>query len=136
MELCSKLLEMFLRAGIPVIRLGLNASKELDGSVLAGAYHPALGDMAMARLYRREAEKLLEGRAGGRVVLGVNRKHVGSMVGYRRENAVWFKKRFNIDIKARPADVPAGKIILLEDEKKRLRRMRQAFFAFYEFLYG
>ena len=112
-ELCSELLKLFMKAKIPVIRLGLNPSKELDESVLAGAYHPALGDMVMARLYRKEASKVLSGSERGKIVLGVNPKHIGSMVGYKRGNILWFREHFGIDIKVKPVNVPVGEIVLL-----------------------
>ena len=44
--LCARLLPLFEKAGIPVIRLGLNPTEELSGgAAVAGAYHPALGEL-------------------------------------------------------------------------------------------
>ncbi len=36
---------------IPVIRIGLPASEELENNLLAGPYHPALGEMVAARIF-------------------------------------------------------------------------------------
>ncbi len=61
----ASVLDVFDRAGIPVIRVGLCSGENLSSpeSVVGGANHPALGELAMGELfYRRicaEADKLL-----------------------------------------------------------------------------
>ena len=58
--LCARLLPLFEKAGIPVIRLGLNPTEELSGgAAVAGAYHPALGELVRSRILRNRAEELL-----------------------------------------------------------------------------
>ena len=50
-RICAKILPMFDAAGIPVIRLGLNPTRELSGgAAFAGAYHPALGELVRSRI--------------------------------------------------------------------------------------
>jgi histone acetyltransferase (RNA polymerase elongator complex component) len=45
-DLCARLYGVFERAGIPVIRMGLNPTQDLTGGdAAAGAYHPALGEL-------------------------------------------------------------------------------------------
>ena len=59
------ILPLFARAGIPVIRLGLNPTEELSGgAALGGAYHPALGELVYSRVRRNEAEALLRTLGG------------------------------------------------------------------------
>ena len=50
---CAQMLHLCLRAGIPVIRLGLQAEEGLsaEGAILAGCWHPALGQLVKAQLY-------------------------------------------------------------------------------------
>lgn len=52
-ERSAAALEVFVDAGIPVIRLGLQSSDNLlDGEIaVAGAYHSAIGEMVQSRLY-------------------------------------------------------------------------------------
>jgi histone acetyltransferase (RNA polymerase elongator complex component) len=52
-DLCKKAFLRFHRAGIPVIRLGLQSSPELETTdcVLAGPYHPALGHLVESSLF-------------------------------------------------------------------------------------
>lgn len=52
-DLCAELIDLFSAAEIPIIRLGLNPSESLHADVLAGAYHPALGELCYARWYQK-----------------------------------------------------------------------------------
>lgn len=51
-SLCKLLLQRALQAGVPVIRIGLQADAGLcEENVLAGCWHPALGQMVRSGLY-------------------------------------------------------------------------------------
>ncbi len=61
-ERASFMLETLENAGVNVIRVGLNPTEELSsGGVVAGAYHPALGQIARSLKYLRKAARLIEG---------------------------------------------------------------------------
>lgn len=59
--LCTKLLQRFTAAGIPVIRLGLHSGGGVEDGYLAGAYHPALRELCESRLYLAAARDALGG---------------------------------------------------------------------------
>lgn len=60
LDTVAALLAAFDLAHIPVIRVGLQAEDNLSkGDVIAGAYHPALGELAKARLFRQRMQALL-----------------------------------------------------------------------------
>ena len=48
-ELCSRLFDFFDSVNIPVIRLGLHASEEVERQMTGGVYHPALGEVVESR---------------------------------------------------------------------------------------
>lgn len=53
-DLCADMAHICHLAGVPVLRFGLQASKDLDsGAVLAGPYHPAFGQLVQSRLWLR-----------------------------------------------------------------------------------
>jgi len=64
--LTASIKTIFTESGIPVIRIGLPASTELAESLLAGPYHPALGELVAARIFFRRARKILSSRTAGR----------------------------------------------------------------------
>lgn len=87
-SLCARLLPLFASAGIPVIRLGLNPTEELSGgAAVAGAYHPAFGELVRSRILRDRAEELLQGvRPGSSVTLGVPPRLLSQALGQKRGN--------------------------------------------------
>ena len=95
-RVCARLLPLFEQAGVPVIRLGLNPTDELSGGeAVAGAYHPALGELVKSRVLRNRAEALLQGiEPGSRVILHVGRGKASQMTGQHRENIEWLCARF------------------------------------------
>lgn len=97
-RVCARLLPLFEKAGVPVIRLGLNPTEELSGgAAVAGAYHPALGELVRARLWRNRAEALLQGVPGNsRATLCVPSRRLSQMLGQRRENVRWLGERFSL----------------------------------------
>ena len=97
-ETCAPILERFRQAGIPVLRLGLHPSRELEEKVLAGPYHPALGELVWSRLYRDRAQALLAERQGlsSPVTLLVHPGGVSKMTGAGRANLRWLMERFRL----------------------------------------
>jgi histone acetyltransferase (RNA polymerase elongator complex component) len=59
--LCKILLQQAMQAGIPVIRIGLQADTGLNNdTVLAGCWHPALGQLVRSRLYADLIDRFVE----------------------------------------------------------------------------
>lgn len=108
-RICAQILPMFERAGIPVIRLGLNPTEDLSGgAALAGAYHPALGEMVYARVLRNTAERmLLKLDCKGRdMMILVPEQKLSQMIGQKKCNLIWLKEHFAMNsLTIRPADV-------------------------------
>jgi histone acetyltransferase (RNA polymerase elongator complex component) len=106
-SLCARLVPLFEAADIPVIRIGLNPTEELSaGAAVAGAYHPALGELVRSRMLRNEAESLLQGtEPGSRICLEVAPGKLSQMIGHHRENLRFLKERFalsSVTVKTNP----------------------------------
>ncbi len=113
-ETCSEILPIFEAAGIPVIRLGLNPTDELSGGdALAGAYHPALGEIVKSRVFLKKArEKLRFVEAGSSVILGVHPSCVSQMTGQKRCNIKTLMSEFALrELKIWAVDVEKGEIV-------------------------
>jgi len=89
-ELCVKFVPLFGDAGIPIIRLGLNPSDGLTaGDAVAGAYHPAFGELVRSRIYlddMREALRAAVTEQGCNAVLSVRRGQRSAATGQHRCN--------------------------------------------------
>ena len=115
-RICSRLLPLFEEAGIPVIRLGLNPTEELGagrnsarGAALAGAYHPALGELVRARIVRNRLEAQLAALdcAGRSVIVTVPPDRLSQAIGQHRCNVIWLKERFRLkELQVQSGDSP------------------------------
>lgn len=115
-RLCAGIVPLFEAAGIPIIRLGLNPSEELDrGGAVGGAYHPAFGELVRSELMRREAAALLRNvPPGSRVTLGVAPGRVSAMTGQRRRNVLSLQSEFSLaELKIKPVPSAGEQILLL-----------------------
>lgn len=101
-EWCADMLEVFQREKIPVIRVGLNPTEELNSTVAAGAYHPAMGELAYSALWYRRLHKLLENSTEGTVF--VPARELSRAIGHKRRNVLRLQREFpdrTIRIRAR-----------------------------------
>jgi len=116
-RICADILERFEEASIPVIRIGLQVEKEMqgtDGTVLAGPIHPAFGFLVQSFLYRKKMLGALpsEPCGPGRVCFRIHPNDRSLFSGYRKENVRYLEDRFgvgNIRIDE-DAAVPRGRV--------------------------
>ena len=98
-ELCARLLRMFDDAGIPVIRLGLHASKEVESRMLGGVYHPALREIAESRIYFEDMLAEMRQLGGSSFTVCTDPKNISKVIGQKKENRTKLEKlgyKFNI----------------------------------------
>ena len=119
-RVCAKIVPLFERAGIPIIRLGLNPTEELSGgAAVGGAYHPALGELVKSRILLEKARALLKAtEPGSRVTLMVGRGKASQMAGQHRENIRRLTEEYAVtDLKIREKTEADTEIVLLSIEK-------------------
>ena len=97
---CKSALLRFAEAGIPVIRLGLQSTPEIEtpGSVLAGPYHPAFRSLVESSIFLDRAASLLSARPvrGQQVVLFSAPCDESRLRGHKNENVLALKRRFGL----------------------------------------
>ncbi len=108
--LCTKLLPMFEEEKIKVIRLGLHSSEEIKKNMVAGAFHPAFGEIVQSRFM---LNKVLEYPPGSYEIF-VSPKTVSKLKGNQKRN-VYFLMENGYNIKYTVTDKVA------EDELKIVR---------------
>ncbi len=90
----------FKKKNIPVIRMGLQASEDLDSgaAVLAGPYHPAFGHMVHSEIFLDMATAILEKNKifHEKVALSVHPRSISKMKGMKNHNVEILKKRFQL----------------------------------------
>ena len=89
---CADMLEVFGREQIPVIRVGLNPTEELGSTIAAGAYHPAMGELAYSELWYRKLKQQLE--TGGDTTIFVPARELSRAIGHKRRNLLRLREEF------------------------------------------
>ncbi|MCX5820066.1 MAG: radical SAM protein [Deltaproteobacteria bacterium] len=139
-DLCKNALKILTAAGIPVIRLGLQTTRELEepGAVVAGPFHPAFRSLVETALFLEMAAALLssagpengfpavppaETGAGGLTVhFALSPADVSNFCGRRRENIVILKRRFHLkDIRIASDPALPRHTLVLTAGKRRLQ---------------
>jgi histone acetyltransferase (RNA polymerase elongator complex component) len=96
----KRLYLLFKKGGIRVIRMGLQAAKDLDSgaAILAGPYHPAFGHMVHSAIFLDMAVAIMEADKISRdtVILKVHPRSISKMRGLKNINVDLLKKRFHI----------------------------------------
>lgn len=114
-DLCAELLTMFANNNIKVIRLGLHSTDELATSMVAGPWHPSLGELCSARIYRNKIETYIKENnlPAGFYSVSVNPKETSKALGQKRSNIDYFKQ-LGYNLKVVQADVEKGSFIIAQ----------------------
>ncbi len=102
-DLVSRMYGVFMGRGIPVVRMGLQASSGLDDpeTVVAGPYHPAFGHLVLSELFLKCAAGLLAERrqaaAPSTAAIEVHPRNISRMRGLGNKNVEILKAMFHID---------------------------------------
>ena len=117
-DLCKNAFLKFHRAGIPVIRLGLQSSPELEtkDSLVAGPYHPAFGHLVESSLFYDMASCLMGKSRQSRIPrVRVSPSDLSNIRGQKNQNLYRLKYRFGLrDVQIEvDEEQPRGSLILI-----------------------
>lgn len=110
---------LFTRAHIPVIRMGLHPSQELQQSdtVVAGPFHPAFGELVLQKITLDQARCLLNkylptAVSGQDIILYCPPREYSQLVGPRRSNMRTLQTEFGLEkLTAKPdKSLPSGSL--------------------------
>jgi len=98
--LVKNLYLLFRENDIKVIRMGLQASEDLEkgSEILAGPYHSAFGHLVFSRIFLDMATAILESEVSVRneVCIKVHPRSISNMRGLKNRNIEILKRKFNI----------------------------------------
>jgi histone acetyltransferase (RNA polymerase elongator complex component) len=99
---CVPAFDACLQAGIPVARMGLLLSSGIDSGMtsVAGPWHPAFGQLVRSAWWRQRIDETLEQwpspPAGGCINLRVGQRHVGDVLGWKRQNLTHWRQKWDL----------------------------------------
>lgn len=98
-DICSKLIMMFTKGNINIIRLGLHYSDSLIQNSLGDNYHPAFKELCESRIFYNlflDKAKQLESK---NLTVYINKKSLSKFLGQKKSNLNYFIKiGYNLEI--------------------------------------
>ena len=89
-KLGAKLIPLFEKNGIKVIRFGLHTADESE--ITGGAWHPALAQLVKSQIFKTNIENKLTKLPIGNYIINCNSKNVSDIIGQKRTNVEYFSK--------------------------------------------
>lgn len=101
-ELVSEIVPIFEDAHINILRIGLQTTDGVNASTVSGPYHPAFAELVYGRIFRKKLEKYIIGNnlRDTTVSIMTSKDKISFVSGHKKENKMYFKIKYNIDIKA------------------------------------
>lgn len=114
--LVSELKRRLDAENIPVIRIGLMATDNIspDADVVAGPYHPSIGELVQSELYYRQIADVIDGDS----VVFVNPKDISAFVGNKKKNIKKIKELgYNVSFR-NDESIESGQFRILRKEQR------------------
>lgn len=102
----AEVLAVFETHGVQVLRIGLCASDNLTdpACAVAGANHPALGELVRSELYYRNLRKLLQGAKAPVQTVYIPARELSAAIGQHRQNLLRLQGEFGDRLRLVAAD--------------------------------
>ncbi len=94
-DVLSEIMPMFKRAGVNIIRVGLQTTDNINESTVRGPYHPAIRELAEGRIVRNVLEKYMPCE---KLDVSVNKKRVSVTLGHKRCNKEYFNNKYSCEL--------------------------------------
>jgi histone acetyltransferase (RNA polymerase elongator complex component) len=100
--LCAKLLRIYRKNNINVIRIGLQPTESINGNgdVVAGPFHPAIRQLVESKLALSIIEEIIEQNNLSKkssLTIGTSRKKISDVVGQKRSNVNYLKEKYGYE---------------------------------------
>lgn len=99
----AKLFVLFSRNNINVIRIGLQASDNInmDSDVIAGPFHPSFGEIVFSEIFRRYIEDVFMRKYSVSKTISIqsSNQDISKVIGNKRSNKEYFSSKYDIDLK-------------------------------------
>ncbi len=98
LSVLKKLVLLFEEEAIPIIRMGLKPSKELEESVISGPYHPSIGALVMESIMYDRMSSAVGGLRfiPDPLTIRVNPARIGAAVGSNKINVINLKREYKL----------------------------------------
>ena len=110
-DILSEIIPKFEKAGIDIIRVGLQTTDNINEDTVKGPYHPAIRELAEGRIIRKFLEKYMPCK---KLEVAVNPKRVSATSGHGKCNKIYFKEKYSCDFSVKSDDTVGCNEIKIE----------------------
>lgn len=105
-ERSAKCFEIFRKAGVKLLRIGLHASENLKNAPM-GANHPAIGELVKSRVYSDIVAEKAGICNGKKLSVGICRKDISMLRGHGGKAVEWIRSATGAaEVEIKPLDIP------------------------------
>ncbi|WP_148556297.1 radical SAM protein [Terrisporobacter glycolicus] len=122
-SIVKKLLVLFYVNNINVIRVGLQATEDiqLGKGIVDGPYHPAFRELVEGEMIKDYLHYLvIQNKTVSNLEIKTNNKNISKVVGNKKINKLFFKNELNINIKTKPENIDENEFVIILDENKEV----------------
>ncbi|WP_455538177.1 elongator complex protein 3 [Terrisporobacter sp.] len=122
-QIVKKLLVLFYVNNINVIRVGLQATEDiqLGRGIVDGPYHPAFRELVEGEMIKDYLHYLvIQNKTVSQIEVKTNNKNISKIVGNKKSNKLFFKNQFNINMKTTPSNISEDEFIIILDNDKEI----------------
>ena len=129
-QIVKKLLVLFYVNNINVIRVGLQATEDiqLGKGIVDGPYHPAFRELVEGEMIKDYLHYLvIQNKTVSQIEIKTNNKNISKIVGNKKSNKLFFKNEFNINMKTTPSNISEDEFIIVLDNDKEINIIRDIY---------
>ena len=122
-QIVKKLLVLFYVNNINVIRVGLQATEDiqLGKGIVDGPYHAAFRELVEGEMIKDYLHYLvIQNKTVSCIEVKTNNKNISKVVGNKKSNRIFFKNNFNINMKITPENLDEDEFIIVLDNNKEI----------------
>jgi histone acetyltransferase (RNA polymerase elongator complex component) len=120
-EIVKKLLALFYVNNINVIRVGLQATEDiqLGKAVVDGPYHPAFRELVEGEMIKDYLKHIvIENKVTSNILIKTNKKNVSKIIGNKKCNSVYMKNELIVNLKTQEEHIDIDKLEIVLDNDK------------------
>lgn len=120
-QIVKKLLALFYVNNINVIRVGLQATEDiqLGKAVVDGPYHPAFRELVEGEMIKDYLKCIVvENKVTSNILVKTNKKNVSKIIGNKKCNSVYMKNELSVNLKTQEVHIDIDKLEIVLDNDK------------------
>lgn len=122
-QIVKKLLALFYVNNINVIRVGLQATDDIQigKAVLAGPYHPAFRDLVEGEMIKDYLNSIVvENKVTSNLMVKCNKKNVSKIIGNKKSNSLYMKNELGVILKTQEEAISVDELEIVLDNNKTI----------------